>query len=72
MYATVITADLKTIGHAEIEPRLVEGYMRAEHGTLNHLCRAEFVQAARETADIYHHAQGGKEHLDRLAKSFGL
>lgn len=51
------------------EARLVEGYMRLEFGTLDHLTRAQFKKAAKEG---YKMVCLDPDEAELLAQSYGL
>jgi hypothetical protein len=52
------------------DPRHIEGYMRSEHGTLDHLSSRRFNTEVRIAVACVN--QGGIEMAERIAKSFGL
>lgn len=41
-YATIITEHLIAIKRTDVHPDIVEGWMRTQHPTLDHLDRANF------------------------------
>lgn len=66
MYQKMI---VRLIGCTETEARLVEGFMRLEHSTLDGLSQSKFKSEAKIGLDCVR--QDPKE-AELLAKSFGL
>lgn len=69
-YQREIAKDLKAMGVTDVAPRVIEAWMRLEHGSLGHLTAERFrcevincIQLAR--------AVSAKRNED-LARSFGL
>lgn len=50
-YRALIEEDLARYGREACDPRHVEAHMRANHGTLDGLSRAEFREAVFNAAD---------------------
>jgi len=70
MYQGTIAKELARMGRTSIDPRHIEGFMRLEFGTLDHLCIERFREEVRigvECVDV-----GGREEAERLAMSYGL
>jgi len=69
-YRNLITTLLAEIGRSEVSPIHVEGWMRAEHTTLDALDRTTFKA---EVVFAVGCIDGPDGHLsDQLAKSYGL
>jgi hypothetical protein len=54
----------------DYDPRHIEGFMRLTYGTLDHLPRETF--ATETELNILCIEEGGTEHAETLAKSYGL
>lgn len=70
MYQNHIREEVARNGRIGIDPRHVEGYMRLQYGTLDHLSRTEFnkeVKIGIECIDA-----DGIVNAESLAKSYGL
>jgi hypothetical protein len=70
LYANIILGHLVKLGRSDIDPRHVEGYMRAEYGTLDHLGRAKFVREVVIAVACID--EGGRAQAEELAQSYGL
>lgn len=57
-------------GRADVDPRHVEGYMRLEHPTLDHLTRRQF--AVEVEIGIACVDADGTDNAERNARSLGL
>jgi len=69
-YQQIIADYLATRRYIDVTPRVIEAWMRSEHGTLDHLSRAEFHREIEQCrADAL---AAGPEMSDQLARSFGL
>jgi hypothetical protein len=70
MYEQVIREEAAKAGLVgQVDPRHVEGWMRLEYGTLNHLPRETFAEYVQVTLECEKEAPGSSE---QLAQSFGL
>jgi hypothetical protein len=69
LYHDVIEAALKSLG-ATADPRHIEGHLRLQYGTLDHLDRATFRRETKVALGCI--AEGGVEAAEELAKSYGL
>lgn len=54
----------------DVEPRIVEAWMRSKYRTLDHLSAAEFRSEAREAASIARLTDAATN--DAVAESYGL
>jgi len=70
MYQQMIRETLARLGRIGTDPRHVEGWMRLEFGTLDHLGGAAWNRAVSEAVDCVDAAEPGIN--DRLAASYGL
>ncbi len=69
LYTQLCTEALKQVGRPDIPPGHLEGYMRLQYGTLNHLPRETFIDEARDLVSCY----DDNPELHALnAESFGL
>lgn len=69
-YSAAIQAVLARLKRTDIDPRHIEGWMRLEHGTLDHLSGSRFrheVALCIDLVDDY-----GVDRSDELAASYGL
>ena len=69
-YTQIIHEEIARQGAIGTDPRLVEGYIRIEHPTLDHLSRADFAREIKEALACIN--EGGVEIAEQLAQSFGL
>ena len=70
MYQQMIRETLARLGRIGTDARHVEGWMRCESGTLDHLGGATWNRAVREAVECVDAAEPGVS--DRLAASYGL
>ena len=69
-YRDLIRESAARLGHVGADTRHIEGWMRLEHGTLDHLDRNAFDHEVN--ASIQCVATAGSETSEKLAKSYGL
>jgi len=70
MYQTTIKSILTALKRTDIDPRHIEGYMRLQYSTLDHLSSQVFVDETKigiECVDV-----GGAESAEANAQSYGL
>ena len=70
LYTQIIREELARQGAIGTDPRHVEGFMRIEYGTLDHLSNADFRRETKEALECIR--EGGIEPAENLAQSFGL
>lgn len=69
-YERVIKECLKQIKREDLDPRHVEGIMRGQYGTLDHLDRETFVSECRIAARWKDEL--GEADLESVARSHGM
>lgn len=71
-YQKAISVQLakRGISNSQIDPRHVEGYMRLQYSTLDHLDRRTFNKEVALCVECI--KEGGKDAAERNAVSFGL
>ena len=69
MYEDTINGLLRQLRRTDIDPRHVEGYLRLDFGTLDHLSRGRFLKEMREIIPAIDADPKGAE---SLARSYGL
>lgn len=70
MYQKLIRDILQKIGRSEVAARHVEGWMRLQFRTLDHLSRAQFVEEVKLAVACIDAAAPGES--EELARSYGL
>ena len=70
MYGQTIRETVARLGRIGIDPRHVEGWMRLEHSTLDHLDRHSFDAEVAMAIALIDHA--GADRSESLARSYGL
>jgi len=69
-YQQPIEATARQLGHATVDARRVEAWMRLEHGCLDHLGGRRWVEAVRIAIAC---ADAAERHLnEELVRSYGL
>ena len=69
-YQQIIAEYLATRRYIDVTPRVIEAWMRSQHGTLDSLSLAEFYREIEQCrADAL---AAGPDLSDKLAVSFGL
>lgn len=69
LYSRLIAESLRRQGLAAVEPRLIEGWMRLECGTLDGLTHSQFDN---EVSVAFACVQADGAGSERLARSYGL
>jgi hypothetical protein len=69
-YRNLIQSILADMGRQEVDPRHVEGWMRCENPTLDHLDRATFQSEVKIAVACIDGPEGDVS--ERLAQSYGL
>lgn len=69
-YTETIQKHLDKMGAKDIKPAHVEGFMRLQYSTLDHLDPATFAEEVAIGVGCV--IEGGVENAERNAKSFGL
>jgi hypothetical protein len=69
-YQNVIKGILADMGRTEVDARHVEGWMRCEHSTLDHLGPAAFKKEVKMAVACIDGPEGGVS--ETLAQSYGL
>lgn len=70
MYQTMIRESLARMGRIGVNPAHVEGWMRSEYGTLDHLGGARWTRAVREALECVD--VSAADINARLAESYGI
>lgn len=69
-YRERISDVLAKMGQDKIDPRHIEGFMRGQHGTLDHLSPRYFERDVRIALECIQ--AGGTEFAETVAQSHGL
>lgn len=69
-YQKTIQRILKVMNRLDIDPRHIEGYMRLQYSTLDHLSLQTFIDETKLCIGCIDY--DGKENAERNALSYGL
>lgn len=69
-YQKTIANILEMQGRKDIDPRHIEGYMRLQYSTLDHLSYSEFFKECKLCAECIDY--DGIKNAEKNAKSYGL